>query len=172
MTFPHFSMFCSTRFCSANRMAKEGLVDKRNFTALPLLCASPAGGVATWTLKYVTPWIAVSTCYHKMLPQVIFHLPNPMRFPVVASSVPQCSTEMIQQLLKLRTLLLDASLDSSSPLWSGDLPSRVAGVFFPWRSIDRREWNAQIFAAIFFFMTSGEFFCTNCKCKASTFQNF
>lgn len=131
------------------RMAKEGLVDQRNFTALPLLCASQAGGVAPWALKYVTRWIAVSTCYHKMLPQVIFHHPNPMRFPVVASSVPQCSTEMIQQLLKLRTLLLDASLDSSSPLWSGDLPSRVAGVFFPRRSWDRREWNAQIFAAFF-----------------------
>lgn len=54
------------------RMAKEGLVDQRNFTALPLLCASQAGGVAPWALKYVTRWIAVSTCYHKMLPQVTF----------------------------------------------------------------------------------------------------
>ena len=55
------------------RTAKEGLVDQRNFTALPLLCASQAGGVAPWALKYATRWIALpvahvtTRCCHRSL---------------------------------------------------------------------------------------------------------
>ena len=181
MTFPHFSMFCSKRFCSASQTQgqrlRKGWLTNETLQLFPLLCASPAGGVAPWALKYVKRWIAVSTCYHKMLPQPftfrIYHSPSGSRFPVVVSSVPQCSSEMIQQLLKLRTLLLDASLDSSSPLWSGDLPSREIFLVSPVVEQQTQDFKMLKSLLPFFPPWLQEFFATqiaSVKCKASIFK--
>ncbi|CAK9040016.1 von Willebrand factor A domain-containing protein 8 [Durusdinium trenchii] len=51
--------------------------------------------------------------------------------PVVSASVPHCPRAVAERLLQLRTSLLTASQDSSSPLWSGSSPMDLQGAMTP-----------------------------------------